>query len=179
MKPLFLNRGRAVWFMRRLQILTVTPSSSASPPQSAKKYKENLNSDLNKYQSILMGSMIWKNKPSATASIWAVAETTGWRLLRWTVFRSKCGHDGMTDRDRLSPGVRARKKQETMISCSVATPVGDGYFVWGMVRGGQHFLLSPLDCLSAKAGGAAGGSAYALFNLTAHWLGWLCDFPDK
>ena len=41
--------------------------------------------------------------------------------------------------------------------------------------GRQHFLLSPLDCLSAKAGGAAGG-AYAPFILTARWLGWLCYY---
>ena len=40
--------------------------------------------------------------------------------------------------------------------------------------GRQHSLLSPLDCLSAKAGGAAGGGAYAPFILTARWLGWHC-----
>ena len=40
--------------------------------------------------------------------------------------------------------------------------------------GRQHSLLSPLDCLSAKAGGAVNGGAYAPFILTAHWLGWLC-----
>jgi len=35
-------------------------------------------------------------------------------------------------------------------------------------------LLSPLDCLSAKAGGAVNGGAYAPFILTVDWLGWLC-----
>ena len=38
----------------------------------------------------------------------------------------------------------------------------------------QHFLLSPLDCLSAKAGGAVNGGAYAPFILTVDWLDWLC-----
>ncbi|MEE0679333.1 MAG: hypothetical protein U0N53_04620, partial [Ruthenibacterium sp.] len=38
----------------------------------------------------------------------------------------------------------------------------------------QHSLLSPLDCLSAKADEGAGGGAYASFILTARWLGWLC-----
>ena len=66
-----------------------------------------------------------------------------------------------------------------MISCSVVPSVGDGYFVWDMVRGGQHYCCLPRDHPSAKAGGAADGSAYALFILTAHWLGWLCYFPDK
>ena len=28
------------------------------------------------------------------------------------IFTSKCGHGGMTDCDLLSPGVRAKKKQE-------------------------------------------------------------------
>ena len=45
--------------------------------------------------------------------------------------------------------------------------------------GRQHFLPSPLDCLSAKAGGAAGGGAYAPFVLTARWLGWLCYYSYK
>ena len=40
--------------------------------------------------------------------------------------------------------------------------------------GRQHSLLSPLDCLSAKAGGAVNGGAYAPFILTVDWLGWLC-----
>ena len=40
--------------------------------------------------------------------------------------------------------------------------------------GRQHFLLSPLDCLSAKAGGAVNGGAYAPFILTVDWLDWLC-----
>ena len=40
--------------------------------------------------------------------------------------------------------------------------------------GRQHSLLSPLDCLSAKAGGAVNGGAYAPFILTVGWLGWLC-----
>ena len=44
-------------------------------------------------------------------------------------------------------------------------------------KGRQHFLLSPLDGLPAKAGGAAGGGAYAPFILTARWLGWLCYIP--
>ena len=35
-------------------------------------------------------------------------------------------------------------------------------------------MLSPLDCLSAKAGGAVNGGAYAPFILTVDWLGWLC-----
>ena len=40
--------------------------------------------------------------------------------------------------------------------------------------GRQHPLLSPLDCLPAKAGGAVNGGAYAPFILTVDWLGWLC-----
>ena len=40
--------------------------------------------------------------------------------------------------------------------------------------GRQHSLLSPLDCLSAKAGGAVNGGAYAPFILTVDWLGCLC-----
>src|SRR5699024_5034128 len=42
--------------------------------------------------------------------------------------------------------------------------------------GRQHSLLSPLDCLSAKAGGAVNGGAYAPFILTVDWLGWLCYY---
>ena len=34
-------------------------------------------------------------------------------------------------------------------------------------------MLSPLDCLPAKAGGAVNSGAYAPFILTARWLGWL------
>src|SRR5699024_2209210 len=37
--------------------------------------------------------------------------------------------------------------------------------------GRQHSLLSPLDCLPAKAGGAVNGGAYAPFILTVDWLG--------
>ena len=50
----------------------------------------------------------------------------------------------------------------------------------GMVKcetsktGRQQGMLPPLDHLPAKAGGAAGGGAYAPFILTARWLGWLC-----
>ena len=50
----------------------------------------------------------------------------------------------------------------------------------GMVKcgtcktGRQQGMLPPLDHLAAKAGGAAGGGAYAPFILTARWLGWLC-----
>ena len=40
--------------------------------------------------------------------------------------------------------------------------------------GRQYSLLSPLDCLPAKAGGAVNGGAYAPFILTVDWLGWLC-----
>ena len=40
----------------------------------------------------------------------------------------------------------------------------------------QHSLLSPLDCLSAKAVGAVNGGAYAPFILTVDWLGWLCYY---
>ena len=40
--------------------------------------------------------------------------------------------------------------------------------------GRQHSLLSPLDCLYAKAGGAVNGGAYAPFILTVDWLGCLC-----
>ena len=40
--------------------------------------------------------------------------------------------------------------------------------------GRQHSLLSPLDCLPAKAGRAVNGGAYAPFILTVDWLGWLC-----
>ena len=35
-------------------------------------------------------------------------------------------------------------------------------------------MLSSLDCLPTKAGGAVNGSAYALFILTFDWLDWLC-----
>ncbi len=45
--------------------------------------------------------------------------------------------------------------------------------------GRWHFLLSPLDCLPAKAGGAVNGCAYAPFILTVDWLGWVCYLPDK
>ncbi len=45
--------------------------------------------------------------------------------------------------------------------------------------GRQHSLLSPLDCLPAKAGGAVNGCAYAPFILTVDWLGWVCYLPDK
>ena len=41
-------------------------------------------------------------------------------------------------------------------------------------RGRQHSLLSPLDYLPAKAGGAVNGGAYAPFILTVDWLGWFC-----
>ena len=37
-------------------------------------------------------------------------------------------------------------------------------------------MLSPLDCLPAKAGGAVNGGAYAPFILTVDWLDWLCYF---
>ena len=40
--------------------------------------------------------------------------------------------------------------------------------------GRQHSLLSPLDCLPAKAGGAVNGGAYAPFILTVDWLGRFC-----
>ena len=40
--------------------------------------------------------------------------------------------------------------------------------------GRWHFLLWPLDCLPAKAGGAVNGCAYAPFILTVDWLGWRC-----
>ena len=42
--------------------------------------------------------------------------------------------------------------------------------------GRQHPLLSPLDCLPAKAGGAVNCGAYAPFILTVDWLDWLCYF---
>ena len=45
--------------------------------------------------------------------------------------------------------------------------------------GRWHFLLSPLDCLPAKAGGAVNCCAYAPFILTVDWLGWVCYLPDK
>ncbi|MBS5595280.1 MAG: hypothetical protein KHX08_07735, partial [Clostridiales bacterium] len=45
--------------------------------------------------------------------------------------------------------------------------------------GRQHSLLSPLDCLPAKAGGAVNGGAYAPFILTVDWLGWLCYSTTK
>jgi hypothetical protein len=51
------------------------------------------------------------------------------------------------------------------------------FFDYG--KGRQHFLLSPLDCLPAKAGGAVNGCAYAPFILTVDWLGWVCYLPDK
>ena len=40
-------------------------------------------------------------------------------------------------------------------------------------------MLSPLDCLSAKAGGAVNGGAYAPFILTVDWRDWLCYLPNK
>ena len=40
-------------------------------------------------------------------------------------------------------------------------------------------MLSPLDCLPAKAGGAVNCGAYAPFILTVDWLDWLCYFLDK
>ena len=42
--------------------------------------------------------------------------------------------------------------------------------------GRQHSLLSPLDCLSAKAGGPVNGGAYALFISTIGRLGRLSFF---
>ena len=45
--------------------------------------------------------------------------------------------------------------------------------------GRQHSLLSPLDYLPAKAGGAVNGGAYAPFILTVDWLGRLCYSFDK
>ena len=45
--------------------------------------------------------------------------------------------------------------------------------------GRQYSLLSPLDCLPAKAGGAVNDGAYAPFILTVDWLGWVCYLPDK
>ena len=39
--------------------------------------------------------------------------------------------------------------------------------------GRQHSLLSPLDCLSAKAGGAVNGGAFAPFILTVDSSSWL------
>lgn len=44
--------------------------------------------------------------------------------------------------------------------------------------GRQHSLLSLLDCLTAKPGGAVNGGR-SPFILTARWLGWLCYLPDK
>ena len=43
-----------------------------------------------------------------------------------------------------------------------------------IVRGGSTPCCRPLDCLSAKAGGAVNSGAYAPFILTVDWLGWLC-----
>ena len=40
-------------------------------------------------------------------------------------------------------------------------------------RGRQHSLLSLLDCLPAKAGGAVNGGR-SPFILTVDWLSWLC-----
>ena len=40
-------------------------------------------------------------------------------------------------------------------------------------------MLSLLDCLTAKPGGAVNGCAYAPFILTVDWLGWVCYLPDK
>ncbi|HCO62616.1 MAG TPA: hypothetical protein DIT49_04190, partial [Clostridiales bacterium] len=42
--------------------------------------------------------------------------------------------------------------------------------------GRQHSLLSLLDCLTAKPGGAVNGGR-SPFILTARWLGWLCYLP--
>ena len=38
----------------------------------------------------------------------------------------------------------------------------------------QHSLLSPLDCLPAKASRTVNDGAYAPFILTVDWLDWLC-----
>ena len=46
-------------------------------------------------------------------------------------------------------------------------------FIFGHGNCGSTPCCRPLDCLSAKADGAAGG-AYAPFILTARRLGWLC-----
>ena len=35
-------------------------------------------------------------------------------------------------------------------------------------------MLSPLDCLPAKAGGAVNGGAVCAVHLAVDWLGWLC-----
>jgi len=42
---------------------------------------------------------------------------------------------------------------------SLAAPLGGGYSVLKIERGRQHSLLSPLDCLSAKASEAVNGGA--------------------
>ena len=72
---------------------------------------------------------------------------------------------------------------------TLVVALGAGLGVWGVVNllegygsdnpgsnsaGRQHSLLSPLDCLPAKAGGAVNGGAYAPFILTVDWLGWPC-----
>jgi len=44
-------------------------------------------------------------------------------------------------------------------------------------KGRQHFLLSPLDCLTAKPGGAVNGGR-SPFILTIDWLGWVCHSSD-
>ena len=44
--------------------------------------------------------------------------------------------------------------------------------------GRQHSLLSLLDCLTAKPGGAVNGGR-SPFILTVDWLGWVCYLPDK
>lgn len=59
-----------------------------------------------------------------------------WRLLRWTIFRSKCGHGGMTDCGLLSPGVRAKKKQETVHDFLLGGAAG-GRLVFSFESSGQ------------------------------------------
>ena len=46
-------------------------------------------------------------------------------------------------------------------------------YIYGGVTN-DNLAKGALDCLSAKAGGAVNGGAYAPFILTVDWLGWLC-----
>ncbi len=71
-----------------------------------------------------------------------------------------------------------------LISAILALVVGVAYFyqfiylfmpfLWR-----QRSLMSPLDCLPAKAGETVNGDAHAPFILTVDWLGWLCYYPKS
>ena len=82
-----------------------------------------------------------------------------------------------TDTDKQTKGKEILSRFDTLdaeLAAFSEKTEGMSVFAITVCVGRQHSLLSPLDCLPAKTGGAAGGGAYAPFILTARWFGWLC-----